>query len=203
MHHRGTSVFLALLVGWGAATAGAQEPSATAPSSRYEAAKGAYVQGGFAASQTNFDTATIQIDPLLGFTVAQGYRFSSWLAADVEFFWAKRSQGSGEAKQFALTLNGKIYPVALFGSDALDALQPYVVTGLGGGRTESAGPGGGNGPQQSTFVFRLGAGVDWWMADAFGLYGEGSMLVTPGTKDWLTSGGGLTGLGQVGFKFRF
>lgn len=163
-----------------------------AAGTKYESAKGLYVQGGFVVSKTNTGGG----DANLGFDITGGYRFLPWLGADADFYWAGRDQGAVSSRIWAITFNGKIYPMGLLSPKSFDAFQPYAVFGMGGG-----GGGVKNGPSTGTFIFRMGAGLDWLMTDNFGLYSDVSLHATPGFKGG--GNGGATGVFQLGAKFTF
>ena len=105
-----TGALAALLVLLPLARAQAEEGKNKAAGTKYEAAKGLYVQGGFAVAKTNFRGNTL--DPNLGFDAAVGYRFLPWLGADADLYWAGRDQGGGKTRQFGLTFNGKLAQAA-------------------------------------------------------------------------------------------
>jgi len=191
-----TTAVAALLVILPLVGAQAAEKENKAAGTKYEAAKGLYVQGGFSVAKTNFRNNNL--DPNLGFVAAGGYRFLPWLGADAEFYWAGRDQGTFKTRQFAITFNGKVYPLGLLSPKTLDWLQPYVSMGMGGGNYKFD-----PGPKNGTFVYRLGAGVEWLITDHIGVYTDASLLATPGTKNWVAFDGGATGLYQLGAKFIF
>lgn len=164
-----------------------------AAGTKYEAAKGFYLQGGFAVVKTNLGAGKAS----LGVDVAGGYRFLPWLGADADVYFAARDLGGGQKpRQFGVTFNGKIYPIGLLAPKTLDFLQPYVVMGLGGGNYRIKDAGG-----TGTFIFRLGAGVDLMITRHIGLYTDASLNATPGFKG--SGKGGATGVYSLGGKFVF
>jgi opacity protein-like surface antigen len=74
----------------------------------------------------------VSIDNTLGINARAGYRFLSWLAAELEYEWTSgfEAKGAGGAKLLSLegnilTLNGKlILPTG--------RVQPYLLAGFGG-----------------------------------------------------------------------
>lgn len=190
-----TGALTALLVALPLAGAQAAEGENKAKGTKYEAAKGIYAQGGFVVAKTNYNVS--QLDSNLGFVFAGGYRITEWVAADAEFYWAGREQdGGAKTRQFGVTFNGKIYPIGLISPKTLDSLQPYGVIGMGGGNWRVK-----DGAKNGTFIFRLGAGLDWMLTDHLGLYTDVSLHATPGLK--IGSNGGATGVYQLGAKFNF
>jgi len=188
-----TGALAALLVLLPLAGAQAEEGKSKAAGTKYEAAKGIYLQGGWVVSKTNFNAG---LDPNMGFDITGGYRFLPWLGADADFYWAGRDQGGGlKTRVWAITFNGKVYPIGLFAPKMLDSFQPYVVMGFGGG----------GGPVKDattgTFVYRLGAGLDWMLTKRLGVYTDASLHATPGFKGGGV--GGATGVWQLGAKFNF
>ncbi len=190
-----TSAIVALLVLMPLASAQAQEKKNKAAGTKYEAAKGLYAQGGLAVVRTNYggsDSANI------GFNAAVGYRFIHWLGADADLYWGGREQDDGrKTRQFGITFNGKVYPIGLLAPKTLDAFQPYVVMGMGGGNFKVKG-----GSKTGTFIYRLGAGIDWMITDHIGLYTDASLNTTGGFKNG-GSVGGATGVYTLGGKFVF
>ena len=170
-----------------------------AKGTKYEAVKGVYAQGGFAVSKNNgFFGNAAGSQPNLGFAIAGGYRINEWLGTDVEFYWAGREQNTGvKSRQFGLTFNGKFYPFGLFSPDFLDSFQPYGVVGMGGGNAKYNDFG-----KTGTFIFRLGAGIDWLLTENLALYTDVSLHATPGLK-FNGFSGGATGVYQLGAKFNF
>jgi len=177
--------------------AGAQAASDAqnkAKGTKYEEAKGVYAYTGFAVAKTNFGGG----DANLGFALGGGYRITEWIGADVDFYWAGRDQGPVKSRQFGLTFNGKVYPLGLFAPKTLDSFQPYFVMGMGGGNYKFKN---GGSVKTGTFIFRMGAGVDWLLTDHFGLYTDVSLDATPGFKGG--GNGGATGVYQLGMKYNF
>lgn len=164
-----------------------------AKGTKYEAAKGPYVYGGLAVAKTNYGGGKANV----GFNFGGGYRFLHWLGADADFYWGGREQNNGaKTRQFGITFNGKVYPIGLLAPKTLDAFQPYVVMGMGGGNWKVK-----NGIKNGTFIFRLGAGLDWMITDNLGLYTDASLNATPGLK--FGNVGGATGVYTLGAKFVF
>ena len=194
-----TGAMTALLLALPLASAQAESTEDKAKGTKYEAAKGLYAQGAFTIAKTNFSGGG-NLDPNLGFAFAGGYRFLSWVGADAEFYWAGRDQGGGKTRQFGLTFNGKVYPMGLFAPKTLDSFQPYMVVGMGGGNYKFTN---GGTFKNGTFIFRLGAGLDWMITDHIGAFMDLSLHATPGTKNWVAPNGGATGVIQFGGKFNF
>jgi opacity protein-like surface antigen len=187
-----TSAIVALMVLLPLAGAQAQSKNKAA-GTKYEAAKGLYMQGGLAVVKTNSGFG----DANIGFDIGAGYRFLHWLAADADLYWGAREQpGGAKTRQFGLTINGKVYPIGLLSPKTIDAFQPYLVMGMGGGNIRVKN-GGGTG----TFIYRLGAGIDWMISDNIGLYTDASLNATPGFK--FGNRGGATGVYTLGAKFVF
>lgn len=190
-----TGAFMALLVLW--PLVGAQAAEDKAKGTKYEAVKGPYAYTGFTVAKTNFGGG----DPNIGFALGGGYRFMSWIGADVDFYWAGREQPNGaKTRQFGLTFNGKVYPMGLLAPKTFDSFQPYFVMGMGGGNFKVK-----NGFKTGTFIYRLGIGLDWIVTDHFAVYTDVSLDATPGTKVGLFGGsqGGATGVYQLGLKYNF
>lgn len=171
-----------------------------AAGTKYEAAKGPYAQVGFAVVKTNTGAG----DANLGFDLTGGYRFLHWLGADVDFYWAGREQSGGaKTRQFGLTFNGKVYPIGLLAPKTFDAFQPYVVMGMGGGNFKLKDAGAADG-KRGTFIFRMGAGLDWLLTENVGLYTDVSLNTTGGFKGpFNSSKGGATGVYTLGAKYIF
>ena len=198
-----TGAMMALLVILPLASAQAEDAGKSkAAGSKYEAAKGPFVQGSFAILKTNNNSFGFG-KPNLGFGIAGGYRFNEWVSADGEFVWGGRSQGGGKTRQFGVTLNAKVYPIGLFAPNFLDSFQPYGVVGFGGGnfKVKDTFPNAKTG----TFIFRFGAGLDWVMTDHFASFVDLSLHATPGLKGTALGGpkGGATGVIQFGGRFTF
>lgn len=187
-----TSAVAALLVLLPVVGAQAEDKAA---GTKYEAAKGLYVYGGFAVAKTNFSGS---LDPNLGFNAGAGYRFLPWLGADADLYWGGRDQGNFKTRQFGLTFNAKAYPLGLISPKTLDFLQPYMVVGMGGGNFKFKN---GTDIKDGTFIFRLGAGADWMLTDHIGLYTDVSLNTTGGLFAGNT--GGATGVYTLGGKFTF
>lgn len=183
---------VALLIALPVAGAQAQSKNKAA-GTKYEAAKGLYAYGGLAVAKTN---SPLVGDANIGFNIGAGYRFLPWLGADADLYWGGRDQGPLKTRQWGLTFNGKLYPIGLFSPKTLQSFQPYVVTGMGGGGASVK-----NGPSTGTFIYRLGAGLDWMLTDNLGLYTDASLNATPGFKNF--GKGGATGVYTLGGKFTF
>jgi len=194
---------LALLFVMSVSAASAQEGSRS--ENRYSENRGFYTYVGLAIAKTNY--STLGLDPNVGFAFGGGYRFMDWMAADVDFYWAGRDQGTllGKTRQFGITANAKMYPMGLFAPDTLDFLQPYVVMGMGGGNFKFESPFlspffPGN-LKQGTFIFRIGAGAEVFIVDGLAGYMDLSLHATPGLK--FRGEGGATGVIQFGLAYHF
>jgi opacity protein-like surface antigen len=179
---------LLLIGGVGAA----QAESGSKADNKYATAKGPYAQLGFAIVKTNFDA----LDARLGFAIDGGYRFNDWLGADIDFVFAAREQNGIKGRNVAFTINGKFYPIGLLSPDTLDALQPYVVLGMGGGSSFVK-----DGGSTGTFIFRIGAGTEYFITDHFTAYMDLSLHATPGYE--FAGSGGATGVIQFGVGYHF
>jgi opacity protein-like surface antigen len=175
-----------------------------------DSGKGLYILGGAALGWANVDDdyvgASVSNSTNWGFNLAAGLRFSDLLAAEAQVTYLT----AGDVSLFGTTIPGvgtsavvstvdaKLYPLALFGSDASSRLQPYARAGIGGGWGDLSGALAGEFEgSEGTFVARFGAGLDFYLTDNLGLYGDFSYYVT--TKDLIVGVGAISFGGIVRF----
>lgn len=147
---------------------------------------GPYAQFGVSVGQINYDDVgpfNVDSDASGGFTIAGGYRFLPWLAADANFTFLAGDDNvevgniEGDSQIFAFTFGPKIYPLGLLETEAIPHyIQPYGLIGIGGGEGEIDGPGSAN-VDDDSFVARFILGFDVWATDHVGFFVEGGGLV--------------------------
>ena len=115
---------------------------------------------------------------LFGAQGIAGYRWNAWLGTDVELLYA----GGGElvnpqsgvkisdTSALAGTLNARLYPIGMFQGPKPHDVEWIIDLGIGGGRffEDTALP-----LSESTFMARLGTGLDFMLGDHFCLYVDG------------------------------
>ena len=163
-------------------------------SNKYETSHGLYALGSLAISKTNTGSGRADV----GFGMGIGYRYNDWLALDGEFYWGGRNQRNHiKSRIFGITANAKLYPVGYYSPESYDFIQPYLVVGMGGGRHKAKG----TGFSESTYIFRLGVGAEWLLAENLGATADVSLHATPGYKR--NGEGGATGVFQLGLAYHF
>lgn len=194
-----TAAIAALLVLLPVVGAQAQEGGKTskAAGTKYETAKGFYVQGGLFVAKTSGSLG----GPNVGAGGGGGWRFLPWLGADVDGYWSGRNQGPSGTRNGGFAVNGKFYPLGLFSPKTLDAFQPYAVLGIGMGTGSDDEYNGGWG----ALIIRVGAGLDWLLTDHVALYTDVSLHedVWPSDRREVYPPGRATGVYQLGVKFTF
>jgi len=128
---------------------------------------GPYIRGGVSFAFPNIDGA--DLDTQYGFTAAGGYQFAPAFASDVEVAWTGGGDVPGlSASSFVVLVNGRLYPLALFGGAGDFFIKPYGLAGIGAGWAKIHSVGTSN----ASFVYNLGGGVDVMLGDTLGIYGE-------------------------------
>jgi hypothetical protein len=122
-----------------------------AAGTKYETARGFYLQGGLVVAKTSGSVGGANV----GVGGAVGDRFVPGFGADVRGYWSGRDQGPSSTRNTGFTINGKIHPLGLFSPKNLDAFQPYAVVGIGAGR----GADDHDQPSWTALVVRVGAGL--------------------------------------------
>lgn len=175
-------------------------PLAAATAQTYESVEGPYVNAALVVGIPSAENSTVSdnLGAQVGFAVAGGYRFNGWLGTDAELYYAGGGDITGSSantSSIGVTINAKFYPMALIAPDAFtQALQPYLVTGMGGGKvmTDLAGLDTGGG-----FLFRIGGGTEYLFTENWGAYVDLSYHVT--TQKWMSG----VGVFQFGAAYHF
>jgi hypothetical protein len=94
-------------------------------------------------------------------------------------------------------VNGRLYPLAIFGGSGDFFIKPYAVAGLGSGAFKVD-----LGVWTYNFAINLGAGADFMLGDRFGLYGEVAHKFYTGDVPVLASADGVTDV-NFGAIFKF
>ena len=163
---------------------------------------GFYIGGGASYAWENFDTTEIDflgnvsIDDAWGLNAFAGYRFTRYIALEVNYNWyddfdAKISGLPFQVKIWTLMLDAKImYPVYN------DRLVPYVRIGSGymDGEIEVAG----FNFSDEDFAFNLGGGLDYYVTDLISLGLDGKYVWGAGDLDDLEY---FVGTANVAFHF--
>jgi len=176
---------------------------------------GPYVKGGVNIGAVEIDSSRVDTDAGGGVALALGYRALPWLAGEFQFDYLGGStiEVSGtdvaDGNYFDFTFNAKAFPVPLLNDHVLERdlplvkwLEPYALLGIGGGEFEFDGKNGRSTSNESTFVVRLGLGVDFLMAQHWGVSLDGGFHFT--TDDDLDDADILgVGIFNLGVFWRF
>ncbi len=125
----------------------------------------AYIQGALSIAP---GVITGDDRTLYGGSLAGGYYFTSWLAAQFELAGGVDTDVTDDAA-IEYTIDGKFYPMELWAKDASLPVQPYAYLGLGGALVYcndfcEDGLGG--------FLWKIGIGTDFKINDHFSLFAE-------------------------------
>jgi hypothetical protein len=162
--------------------------------------EGPYAQFGVAIGQIDFDGGNVDNNASGGFTMTGGYRFLPWISAEANFTYLGGGSVEvgrfdvGDGSFFAFTFGPKFYPLgALRVEEIPDAIQPYGLIQIGGGRFEIDN----TNFEESAFIARFIIGFDVWATDNLGFFVEGGGHATD--EDDVDG----VGIFTVGGQYRF
>jgi opacity protein-like surface antigen len=118
---------------------------------------------------------------MVGFALTAGYRFNSWIGADVEVLWMGagdiRDPATGSVSMDASLLSvvgsAKFYPLVLTSRYIPGWVQPYLVFGLGSGIAQQSPRGSnqfGASQDETVFLARFGTGLEVMISQHWGTY---------------------------------
>ncbi len=177
------------------APASSQEDSGYSRSGLYLGANvigGSYVR----IDQLNGDPDVDDVDEVAGFGVYGGYRANPVLAFEMQFEMLTEADvdldgagKDGELETWTLTGNMKVFLWP-------ERFQPYVLAGLGAMQIDFNGPSGAGVDQNDTnFVFRFGAGLDFYITEHIVASVGANYLLPAGSDvddyDYVSYGGGI------------
>ena len=163
--------------------------------------EGPYAQFGVAIGQIDFDGNNVDNNASGGFTMTGGYRFLPWISGEANFTYLGGGSvevgrfNVGDGSFFAFTFGPKFYPLgALRVEEIPDAIQPYGLIQIGGGRFEVDNT---SRWDNSAFIARFIIGFDVWATDHLGFFVEGGGHATD--EDDVDG----VGIFTVGGQYRF
>jgi Outer membrane protein beta-barrel domain len=185
---RAALVFVAFLtlIAVAPTIASAQEAGTqAAPQTTVEAfdPSGVYGKLGFAwANSLSYDflfSDLLGIDATSNYGVQGlvGYRWNAWLGTDVELFYATGGEIVSplttvgvSTSAIAGTVNARLYPIGMFQGPKRHTVEWMIDLGIGAGRyfEDTSLP-----LSASTFMARLGTGLDFMLGDHWSLYVDG------------------------------
>jgi hypothetical protein len=194
---------VALIVALGlmvAETSVAQTQTTQQKSVRGYEYEGAYARFGVAIGQIDFDGNNVDNNASGGFTMTGGYRFLPWISGEANFTYLGGGSVEvgrfdlGDGSFFAFTFGPKFYPLgALRVEEIPDAIQPYGLIQIGGGRFDIDN----TNFDESAFIARFIIGFDVWATDNLGFFVEGGGHATD--QDDVDG----VGIFTVGGQYRF
>lgn len=151
---------LALAVGFGFAPSAQAEGDGNPAFKRKQPGTGYLVRGAFAVGLPRPGNSP---PTQIGFLIAAGGRWLPVIGFDGEFAW-----GAGDLSSNAFTIlgNTRVYPLSIFEATRDFPIEPYALTGMGGGHSEISGVSNGS------YVINLGFGAEWMLGKHFGVYSE-------------------------------
>lgn len=156
---------------------------------------GPYLGVGAAFAWDNFDNlGRLDPDMAYGFNIWGGYRFLSFLAAELQIEYV-----NGFDAPYEIWLNTFVPPLLLarqeFEGEAvtftgnlraylpLGRFQPFVLAGVGLGYVEFSGVDRFHRPSDTAFAARFGGGFDFYLTDALALQLASSYVLQTGDLD--------------------
>ena len=133
--------------------------------------------------------------PRLGGAVAIGAFARDWLAYQVKVAVLDVPDYSSVSVTYLAEV--KLYPLDIARKARKGRWRPYLLTGVGGESVTGSGP-----LEGTSFLFEMGAGLDWRVLDSFGLFVQGAWqttAATPTTAIWNSDQVQI----EAGLTFRF
>ena len=119
-------------------------------------------------------------NPRLGGSLAMGAFARDWLAYQVKVAVMDVPDYSSVSVTYLAEV--KLYPLDIARKTRRSSWRPYLLTGVGGESITGSGP-----LEGTSFLFEMGAGLDWYLFNSFALFVQGAWQTTastPTTSIW-------------------